>query len=265
MREKVRKIEVYPVYGVPKIKPGDDIAKHIASRFDFEDGDVLVICSTAVAKAEGRIKNLEEIKPSNVALEIARRTNNDPRVIQAALDESDEILIDKPFLLVRRKDGNICVNAGVDRSNVEEGKIVLPLTDADKIARKIRKRIEELTGKKVAVLITDSEGRCFRKGIVGFAVGCAGLKAFRSWIGEKDLYGNVLKKTVECIVDEIAAFANLIMGEGNYGIPAVIFRGLNMLNLLDDESCSLKDVLREEHKDLILQALREIRDCPDFI
>ena len=197
-------------------------------------------------------------------MEIARKTNNDPRVIQAALDESNEILIDKPFLLVKRKDGNVCVNAGVDRSNVEEGKIILPLIDADRVAREIKKRIEELTGKRIAVLITDSEGRCFRKGIVGFAVGCAGLKTFRSWIGEKDLYGNVLRKTVECVVDEIAAFANLIMGEGNYGIPAVVFRGLNLLDLLDDDVCSIKNVFRKEHEDLILQALRKVRDYNSF-
>jgi len=251
----MQKIEVYPIYGIPRIKPGDDIAKLIISRFKIENNDIIAICSTAVAKAEGRVKDLRDIKPSEVAIAISKRTGSDPRIIQAALDESREILIDEPFLLVKRRDGNVCVNAGVDKSNVEKGIIILPLIDADESARKIRAKIEKLTGKKVGVIITDSEGRCFRKGVVGFAIGCSGVKVFRNWIGKSDLYGNRLEKTVECIVDEIAAFANLLMGEGNFGIPAVVFRGLDLI--CDDSK--VRDIFRKDEEDLILQALRRIR------
>ncbi len=109
------------------------------------------------------------------------------------LEESEEVLLDFPFLLVKAKFGNVCVNAGIDASNVEEGWILLPPLNPDKSAEKLRSRIQELTGKRVGVIITDTNGRCFRKGVVGFAIGIAGVKAIRDWIGQKDLYGRDLR------------------------------------------------------------------------
>ena len=253
--KKINKIEVFPVHGIPKVKPGDSIAKLIASNFKLCNGDVVVICSSLVSKAEGRIKDLEEFNPSEKAKIIAKKAEKDPRLVQAVLEESDEILIERPFLLVKRKDGNVCVNAGIDRSNVEEGKILLLPINADRSAEKIRKEIEKATGKKVGVIITDSEGRCFRRGIVGFAIGCSGVKTFRSWIGKKDLYGNELKSSIECVADEIAAFANLVMGEGDFGIPAVVIRGLKFV--LGDGKA--KHIFRNEKEDVIRRYLRKQR------
>ena len=237
---------------LPLIKEGDDIAKIIVENFDVENGDVIAICSTVVSKAEGRIARLEDYSPSDRAIEIAEKIGEDARFVQAVLDESDEILIDYAFLHVMAKLGIICVFAGIDRSNVEKGLILLPPKDPDGSARKIRERIKELTGKNVGVIITDTNGRCFRKGVVGVAIGASGVRIFRDWVGKRDLYGNPLSKTVECVVDEIAGFANLIMGEGDWGIPVVIFRGLNV-----GGDGRARDIYRSEEEDVIRMRLKK--------
>jgi len=245
------KVEAIPVKGLPVVKKGDDIARMIAERVELMDGDVVVICSTVVSKAEGRVKKLEDYIPSQKALEIAKKVDKPPEFIQAVIEESDEILFDYPFLLVKAKFGNICVNAGVDASNVEEGKIILPPVNPDESARRLRERFRELTGRDVGVIITDTNGRCFRKGVVGFAVGISGVKAVKDWIGQKDLYGKELEVTVECVADEIAAFANLLMGEGGDGIPAVILRGLDVMG-----EGSMNEIYRSEEEDVIRQCLK---------
>lgn len=244
-------IKAFVVKSIPLIKKGDDLASIISSRFEIENKDIVVICSTVVSKAEGRIKDLNDYIPSEKALNIAKRLGKDARIIQAVLDESDEVLIDYPILLVKAKFGNICINAGIDASNVEKGKILLPPLNPQRSAEKIRKRIEELTGKKVGVIITDTNGRCFRRGVVGFAIGVSGVKAMKNWIGKKDLYGNVLEITVECVADEIAAFANLLMGEGGDGTPVVIIRGLDLIG-----DGSVDEIYRSEDEDVIRKAIK---------
>ncbi|HDD36579.1 MAG TPA: coenzyme F420-0:L-glutamate ligase [Archaeoglobus veneficus] len=244
-------IKAFVVEGIPLIKKGDDLAGIISSRFEIENKDIVVICSTVVSKAEGRIKDLNDYIPSEKALNIAKRLGKDARIIQAVLDESDEVLIDYPILLVKAKFGNICINAGIDASNVEKGKILLPPLNPQRSAEKIRKRIEEITGKKVGVIITDTNGRCFRRGVVGFAIGVSGVKAMKNWIGKKDLYGNVLEITVECVADEIAAFANLLMGEGGDGTPVVIIRGLDLIG-----DGSVDEIYRSEDEDVIRKAIK---------
>lgn len=245
-------IEVTPVKGLPIIKEGDDIAKMIAERVDLRNGDVLAICSTVISKAEGRVRNLDEYIPSLEAKKIAEKLNKSPNFVQAVLEESEEILLFEPFLLVKAKFGNICVNAGIDESNIEKGKIILPPENPDKSAEKIRKRIRELTGSEIGVIITDTNGRCFRRGVVGFAIGVSGVSPMKNWIGEKDLYGNVLEVTVECVVDEIAGFANLVMGEGDDAIPAVVFRGLDVVG-----KGSIEEVYRSEEEDVIRRCLKK--------
>jgi len=247
----MRKVEVYPVE-LPLINPGDDLAKLIVEAFELEDGDIVAICSTVVSKAEGRVADLKQYKPTDEAKKIAERLGIEPEFAQAVLNESEEILIDYPFLLVKAKFGNICVNAGIDRSNVEYGKILLPPADPDRSAKKIRKRLEELTGKRIGVIITDTNGRCFRRGVMGFAIGISGVKAMRNWIEKLDLFGNRLEKTVECVADEIAAFANLMMGEGDWGIPVVVFRGLDLLG-----DGSMEEIYRSEEEDIIRKCLKE--------
>ncbi len=244
-------IRVYVIENVPEIREGDDIGKILSNLFRFEDGDVLAVCSTIVSKAEGRIRRLEDYEPSERALRLAEKIGKDPRFVQAVLEESEEVLIEEPFLLVKAKFGNVCVNAGIDQSNVESGYILLPPKDPDESAERIRRRIAEESGKDVGVIITDTNGRCFRKGVVGFAIGSSGVEVLRDWRGKVDLYGNVLEVTVECVADEIAAFANLLMGEGDNGTPAVVFRGLNVSG-----RGKAKDLYRSEEEDVISRKLR---------
>lgn len=247
-------IKAFVVEGIPLIREGDDLASIISSNFELEDRDVVVICSTIVSKAEGRVRDLNEYKPSDKALSIAEKLGKDARTIQAVLEESDEVLIDYPILLVKAKFGNVCINAGIDASNVESGKILLPPINPQKSAEKIKNKIEEITGKKVGVIITDTNGRCFRKGVVGFSIGVAGIKAMKDWVGKEDLYGNMLEVTIECVADEIAAFANLLMGEGGDGTPVVVIRGLDLVG-----EGSIDEVYRSEEEDIIRKAIKAWR------
>lgn len=245
-------VEFIPVRGIPLVRKGDDVAKLIAENARLEDGDIVVICSTIVAKAEGRVRKLSEYTPSALAFELSKKVGKPPEFVQAVIEESEEILVKGPFLLVKAKYGNICVNAGIDASNIEKGSIILPLVDPDRSAEKIRKRLEELTGKRIGVIITDTNGRCFRKGVVGVAIGISGIRAMRDWRGAKDLFENVLEVTVECIADEIAGFANLVMGEANDAIPAVIVRGLSIFG-----ESSMKEIYRSEEEDVIRRCLKK--------
>jgi len=244
------KVEAIPLK-LPEIAEGDDIARLIVESIELEDGDIIAICSTVISKAEGRLRKIEAVKPTEEAIKLAKELGKQPEFVQVVLEESDEVFFTTPFILTRAKCGNICVNAGVDNSNVREGYLLLLPENPDKSAEKIRKRILELTGKRTGIIITDTNGRPFRKGVVGFAIGSSGVEVLKDWRGEKDLYGRALEVTVECIADEIAAFANLLMGEGGGGIPAVVIRGLKVLG-----NGKISDVYRSEEEDVIAGRIR---------
>ncbi|AIY90570.1 coenzyme F420-0:L-glutamate ligase [Geoglobus acetivorans] len=245
-------IRVFRLEGVPRIRKGDNLAEIFSSLFEFQDGDVLAVCSTVISKAEGRVVRLEDIVPGERAVKLAEKLEKDERFVQAVIDESREILIEHPFILTHAWFGNICVNAGIDNSNVEEGYLLLPPENPDESAERLKNEIERITGRNVGVVITDTNGRCFRKGVVGVAVGISGVKALEDWRGKKDLYGRELEVTVECIADEIAAFANMLMGEGDDGVPAVVFRGLDALG-----NGSMKEIYRREEEDIIRRIIKE--------
>jgi len=249
-------IRVFPIRGVPQIKEGDDLARIFTNLFNFEDGDILAVCSTVISKSEGRLLKIDEIKPSEKAIRLAEKHGKDPRFIQAVINESEEILIEYPILLTKARFGNICINAGIDNSNVKKGYLLLPPEDPDRSAKILRERIREITGKNVGVIITDTNGRCFRRGVVGFSIGVSGVRAMRDWRGKRDLYGNELEVTVECVADEVAAFANLVMGEADDGIPAVVFRGLDLSG-----NGSMDEIYRTEEEDVIRKIINEVSDC----
>ena len=220
----------YLIRGLPVIKEGDDIPSLLKSLFEFEDGDVLCLASTIVAKSEGRMRELGDYRPGSHAIEVASKLGKDPRFVQAVFDESSDILLERPFLLSVTHFGHIGVNAGIDQSNVGDEKILLLPEDPSASAQ----RIVEALGKDCAVIITDTCGRPFRNGVAGVAVGWSGIAALKDWRGELDLHGRALSITLEAIVDEIAAAANLLMGEAGDGTPAVVFRGLKYPRSGDD-------------------------------
>ena len=240
------------VESIPLIKAGDNIGRLICEKTELEDSDIVVISSTIVSKSENRVISLNDIVATARAKLIAKRNDNDPRFIQAVLDESTEVLLESPFLLVRTKNDCICVNAGIDRSNVGGAENILLLPGApDDSAKKIKDMILRLTGKKVSVIITDTNGRAFRMGQTGAAIGIAGIKPTRDWRGTKDLFGRVLEVKNEAIVDEIAGFANILMGEGDGGTPVAVIRGLDLYH----ESYGIKELYRPEEEDVVRRAL----------
>jgi len=249
------KIEAFTIDGLPIIGEGDDLAGMILDRVDVENYDILVIASTVISKAEGRVREISEITPSDEAQRIAQKLDEDPRFVEAVLDECEEVLIEAPFMLVRRSGGHICVSAGIDRSNIKEGNLLILPKNPSQTAATIRSRIFEESGKKVTVIITDTNGRAFRAGQTGVAIGASGMMPFLDWIGRFDLYGNVLTVTNEAIIDEIAGSANLLMGEGDCGTPAVVIRGLKIFE--DVEVFS--EIIRDENEDAIIAALRQIK------
>jgi len=236
----------YVIRGLPIIKEGEDIASLVKSLFDFQDGDVLCLASTIVAKSEGRFRDLESYHPTGRAAAIAGNIDKDPRFVQAVLDESAEVLLEQPFLLVATRFGHVGVNAGIDQSNVGDARILLLPEDPSASARRLCASLE----KDCAVIITDTCGRPFRNGVAGVAIGWAGIAALRDWRGEQDLHGKTLEITLEAIVDEIAAMANLLMGEAGDGTPAVVFRGLKYPRSGGDS------VFMAEDKDVIRPRLR---------
>jgi coenzyme F420-0:L-glutamate ligase/coenzyme F420-1:gamma-L-glutamate ligase len=212
------------VRGLPLIQQGDDLSALISERIEFSDGDILCIASSVYSKAKGYTKRLAEITPTPRALRIAGRTREDPRFIQAVLDASTEILLEYPFVLSEVPSGHIGVRAGVDQSNIENGMVIFLPPDPMAAAAEARDDIMRITGQSVGVIITDTCGRSFRRGQTGHAIGWSGMTAIRDFRGDCDLFGHVLKITEEAVVDEIAGFANFVMGESNNGVPAVVFR-----------------------------------------
>ncbi|MGZ4929166.1 MAG: coenzyme F420-0:L-glutamate ligase [Halobacteriota archaeon] len=241
--------EAFTVNNIPLVKQGDDLTDFLRD-VDLQDGDIVVIASTIVSKAEGLIRSLESITPSEQARRIAAGLDEDPRFIEAVLGKSAEILIEKPFLLVESKFGQVCVNAGLDRSNVNEGFVLLLPDDPSQSARQIRTRINERYGKNVAVVITDTCGRSFREGQTGVGIGFAGIAPMKDWRGMKDLAGKVLEITNEGVGDELAGLANLMMGEGADGTPIVIVRGITY----EDRACQ---VFRSKETDVIRKAIND--------
>ena len=217
-----------PVAGLPEIRAGDDLAELVVAKVELEEGDVVVLAQKVVSKSEGRVVRLDEIEPSARALELAG-DDQDPRRIEAILREAKTVVrVRKPLVIAETRQGFICASAGVDSSNAPEaGMLVLLPEDSDASARGIRERFRDLTGRTVAVLITDSFGRPWRQGTVDVALGAAGLEVMRDLRGKRDRVGYELHATMIAVADEIASAAELVMGKLD-GIPAAIVRGLEV-------------------------------------
>ena len=220
--------KLFAVENLPLVKPGDDVAELIIEHLtamgeSLQAGDIVVIAQKIVSKAEGRLLRLADITPDARAEEVAVLTGKDARVVKAVLDDSRSVLRTKPgLLIVEQRSGWICANAGVDRSNVDGDEVLALLPeDADASAERIRARLGELAGTAPAVLINDSHGRAWRVGTAGVCIGCAGLPPVWDQRGRHDLFGYELVASEECIADELAAAASLIMGQSDEGRPVV--------------------------------------------
>jgi coenzyme F420-0:L-glutamate ligase / coenzyme F420-1:gamma-L-glutamate ligase len=220
--------------GLGEIPAGTDLGALIveglaaeAPRRPLRDGQIVAIAHKAVSKAEGAVVDLRKVVPYARARGIAERQQKDPRAVQVVLDQSEEILREAGGVLIcRTKHGFVCANAGVDASNSanEETLILLP-TDPDASARAIRRRLRELTGATVGVLISDSFGRAWRHGQCDVAIGCAGIEPLDDWRGHADSEGRELRATWLAVADAIAAMADLARAKDSRE-PVVIVEGL---------------------------------------
>jgi coenzyme F420-0:L-glutamate ligase / coenzyme F420-1:gamma-L-glutamate ligase len=220
-------IEVIPVEGLPELVEGDDLGAVIAAAARLTDGDVVVIAQKAVSKVEGRVVVLDTVEPSARALELAG-PETDVRQLEVILSESVRIVRARGGLVIAEtRHGFVCASAGVDHSNAPEPDtvVLLPL-DPDASARRIRDEIRTAGGVDVAVVVTDSFGRPFRKGTTDVAIGVAGFSPLRDLRGTPDRAGARLRSTQIALADELAAAADLVRTGKADGIPAVVVRGV---------------------------------------
>ena len=229
-------LEIIPVEGLGEITRGADLAGLIADAVELRDHDAVVVTQKIVSKAEGAI---EAVDP------------DDPLSHKAIVErESVRILRRRGELIISETThGFVCANAGIDLSNVERGTAALLPEDSDRSARRIRDGITGRTGVRVGVIVSDTFGRPWRRGVTDVAIGAAGLRVIQDLRGTTDAYGRELQVTEVAVVDEIAAAAELVMGKST-GIPVAVVRGLDPTLFTDEPASVRTDLLRSPADDL---------------
>jgi len=244
-------LRVIPVEGIPEVREGDRVGGLIAEQAELQDGDVVVISQKVVSKAEGMVRRLAEVEPSEGARELADELGKEAAAVELVLSESKEILrAERGVLITETHHGFVCANAGIDASNLpDDGTVCLLPRDPDASAQRIRRELGDrrwgspdnsgegpptpTAGPSIAVVIADSFGRAWRLGQVEVAIGCAGLAPIDDWRGRDDANGRELSATVIAIADEVAAAADLVRVKDE-GVPAVVIRGLSHYVTSDD-------------------------------
>ena len=236
----------------PLVKPSDNLSLLIAeslqlNKIEIENGDVIVVAQKIISKSENRYKNIKDIVPTKKAIDLGKELQRDPGFIQIILDESSKIIsTDKNIILVEHKLGLININAGIDRSNIDQkDDIVLLLPEnPSKSAKKLQLDIEKLINRSISIIITDSMTRPYRSGVTNFALASSNIQSLIDLKGEQDIYGNTLKSTEIAIADELSAAAGLLMGQGNDAQPVVIIKGFNRDNYSKNDAINL--IVKEE-------------------
>ena len=227
-------LAVYPVTGLPEIARGTDLAAMIAGSASLEDGDVVVVTQKVVSKAEGRMV----------------RVAAEDRQAKRHLAESEAVRVLRrrgDLVVSETRHGYVCANSGVDFSNVEDGWAALLPEDPDRSARRIRDGLRARSGRTVAVIVSDTFGRAWRRGVVDVAIGCAGIRGIVDLRGTADALGRELIATEMCLVDEIASAAELVMGKAS-GVPVAVVRGVDPAAL--GEGSVLSEVVRPYAEDM---------------
>ena len=232
----MNKVSIFPIMNLPEFDTGHEIVEELIksleeNKISLEDTDVIVITQKIISKVEGRKidinkEDIEEVIKSE-SLQIIRKRGE--------------------TVIAKTKHGFICANAGIDKSNIEEGSALLLPEDPDKTSRVIRKKIEHKTGKKISVIICDTFGRAWRKGQTNVAIGSSGIEPLESYIGEKDTFDNELFATEIAIVDELAGAAELVMKKSD-NIPIVVIKGVKY-NISD---LGVDELIRDAQEDFFL-------------
>ena len=232
----MNEVTIIPISGLPEVSEGDSLANLThdvlkKSGKEILDGDIFVVTQKIVSKSEGMSRNLDEHSFEDL---LNSQVN---RIVR----KRGELVIAKT------KHGFICANAGIDKSNVEKNTVLLLPEDPNKSAHSFRRKLENLTGKKIAVIISDTFGRAWRKGQVNFAIGSSGINPITSYIGETDTFENELNATEIAVIDELASAAELVM-EKTLNVPIAIVRGVNY----KDSKKNASELIREDEEDFFL-------------
>jgi coenzyme F420-0:L-glutamate ligase/coenzyme F420-1:gamma-L-glutamate ligase len=244
-------IEIIPINGFPIIEIGVNLPLLICDTLRkgnivLERGDIVVVAHTAVSIAEESVVKSDSITVTPHAERIARRTQQKPQKVQVALDEASEILTEDAVFISRTSHGIVTDMSGVDESNAPPGYYVTLPKNPDASADQISKTLSKEFGFRIPVIIADTQGRPWRRGAVNLAIGVAAMSPFAENAGKRDLYGRQLRSSLVCLADELAAAAELVMGQADEGIPAAIIRGLSY----EDEKGSVYQIIREKETDL---------------
>ena len=247
-----REVRAIPIRGIPEIELRSDIAREILDacsrqKTRIDAGDILVITHKIVSKAEGRLSQLANVKPSKRARVWARKYPVDALVIELALREAGRVVrMKNGVLITETKHGLVCANSGVDLSNVDGGAsaVLLP-DDPDRSAASLHRAIKRRLGLHVPVIITDTFGRPWREGLTEVAIGVAGMKPCRDFRDQRDAYGYKLRVSLEAVADSLAAFAGTVCGKLSR-CPACIIRGFEY----EPGRGRARDLIRAAERDL---------------
>jgi coenzyme F420-0:L-glutamate ligase len=216
-------IEILPIR-VPKKSAKFDLYKALQN-FDYRDGDVVVVSSKFMAVSEGAVVDLATVAPGRKARTLSRKWKMDPKMAELVLGESDYVVRGVPGFLLAIRDGMIAPNAGIDKSNAPEGKVILYPRRPFASAEKLRKRFEKERRVKVGIVVADSRLMPTRKGSTGVAIACSGFEPVEDLRGKKDLFGRKLRVTMRAVADGFATMGVAVMGESNESTPAAVVRG----------------------------------------
>lgn len=254
------RLELTALPGIPLVQPGDDLGELVCAALErarivpATGRDVVVVTSKVVSRAEDRFVDLARVMPSAAALELAARTQKDPRLVELILQESSSVSRVAPGVIIaRHRLGFVSANAGIDQSNCRSAgdghgpwALLLP-RDPDGTARVLRASVRARFGADIGIVISDSLGRAFRLGTVGGAIGVSGLPPLFDQRGDKDLQGRVLEATITALADQVAAAADLVAGQADEGRAAVHLRGLSFT---PQDDASARTLLRPPEQDL---------------
>lgn len=248
---KTESLELIPLRDIGLISDNTDLIDEIITALQsqdvlVQDKDILIMSHTIVSKWEGRIVDGSAVAISKQAEEIAKRNGFDKIQVELALQESRKILRDSKVLITETHSGLVCNFSGVDKSNAPTGCYILLPQNPDASAENLRNLLAKRLNKNIAIIITDTQGRPWRRGSINIGIGCAGINAFKHNKGKRDLYGRELQRSMVCQIDEIASAAENLMGQSNERIPIVILRGYKY----QDGSEGAKDIIRPKHEDM---------------
>jgi len=216
----------------PLIKPGDNLVRAVLAAAKREEGlrdrDILVIASSAVSTAQERLRKLADVKVSKRAKKLARKSGLNEKFVEVVIQEADQVLGVGEKCVLTLKDGMLRTNAGVDASNAPRGHVVLMPEDADRAAEEILNEVKRRTKKRVGVILADSHIQPLRLGTVGQAIGVAGIDPVIDCRKQRDLYGRRLQVTFRAVADQLASAAQVVMGEADERVPAVIVRDVRV-------------------------------------